>query len=346
MFALTEGGSSNGVGGSGGGSSSSSSLFSHKYVSFHFPSAAGTTTTTNCAPNMSLGAIAAEAGRQRLELLETAKATAGTTSKKRKLPPSSDGASNNDVGCCLHKKKAKCGCGSSTAVTDDEQDGRMTMTPADYVVSQFRKNGLDVDPMKDSAAKFLSFVQPTEDMIRAYSQETTAAVRRGDLDQVKKLHREGKSLQCCNRFGESVIHMACRRGNVDVVRFMVQDAGVSLLVRDDYGRTPLHDSCWCPTPKFALVEMIVRTVPELLVVPDVRGHLPLSYVRKQDEDEWIRFLSNRKHLLRPRSAGTDGTDSSVSANSDETIHDSNDADDSIRRSPLERSHRQMAASPA
>jgi len=64
----------------------------------------------------------------------------------------------------------------------------------------------------------------------------------------------GTNLQCANRFGESLIHMACRRSHRDVVSFLVNEAGVSLRVRDDYGRTPFHDACWRPELDLELIQ--------------------------------------------------------------------------------------------
>ena len=58
------------------------------------------------------------------------------------------------------------------------------------------------------------------------------------------MHKKGKTLQCCNRFGESAIHMACRHDLTDVVKFSIEEVGSILRVRDDYGRTPLHDAFW------------------------------------------------------------------------------------------------------
>lgn len=150
------------------------------------------------------------------------------------------------------------------------------------------------------AVDALAFLATTEEMVAAYRLDVVNALRTEKVDELRKLHDAGAQLQCCNRFGESLIHMACRRGLTDVVRFLVRDAKVSLLVKDDYGRTPLHDACWTPQPRFDLVRFILEEVPALLCVEDVRGHLPLHYVRKEHWGDWCDFFAGHKSMLQPK----------------------------------------------
>jgi ankyrin repeat protein len=92
--------------------------------------------------------------------------------------------------------------------------------------------------------------------------------------------------------------MACRRGFLDVVKFMITEANVSLYVKDDYGRTPMHDACWAPTPNFPLMKLLIEKAPEQLFLSDVRGHTPLSYTRKGDWFEWKMWIVEHEELLR------------------------------------------------
>ena len=50
-------------------------------------------------------------------------------------------------------------------------------------------------------------------------------------------------MSACNRFSESIVHIACRRSDYEVVEYIVKNGGDCCIV-DDYGRTPLHDACW------------------------------------------------------------------------------------------------------
>jgi hypothetical protein len=171
----------------------------------------------------------------------------------------------------------------------------MQQSPADFVKSSFGENGGE-----GKNPKTVSFPKPTKEMIAAYQVDLIKVFRENDVEKCRELHNAGQSFQCCNRFGESLIHMACRRGWTDLVKFLVLEAGCSLIIQDDYGRTPFHDACWTPEPNFILVEFLMEQVPELLCVTDVRGHTPFSYVRKAHWTVWRQFLEGRVALLRPK----------------------------------------------
>merc|ERR1712232_878339 len=82
---------------------------------------------------------------------------------------------------------------------------------------------------------------PTPDMVDGYTMELSMACREGDLETIQRLHQqEGASLDCCNRFGQHVLHLACLRGHYDVVRYLMKDAEVDVTIVDDQQRTPLH----------------------------------------------------------------------------------------------------------
>lgn len=130
-----------------------------------------------------------------------------------------------------------------------------------------------------------------------YDFEVIAAIRNQDIATLRAIHRSGRSLQCANRFGESLLHMACRRGFDEVVDFLIHEAGVSVRIRDDYGRTPLHDACWTATPNFKLVEMLILESPELLWIRDKRNDAPLHYARREHWQEWNNFIRAQKQRI-------------------------------------------------
>jgi len=137
------------------------------------------------------------------------------------------------------------------------------------------------------------FVEQRSDEV-GYDAEVIAAIRNQDIDTLRKMHQSGRSLQCSNKFGESLLHMACRRGFVQVVDFLLHEAGVSIRIRDDYGRTPLHDACWTIEPNFELMEMLIQEAPQLLWVRDKRNDSPLRYARREHWAGWNAFLKAQK----------------------------------------------------
>eukprot|EP00429_Kryptoperidinium_foliaceum_P022571 CAMPEP_0176142304 /NCGR_PEP_ID=MMETSP0120_2-20121206/72394_1 /TAXON_ID=160619 /ORGANISM="Kryptoperidinium foliaceum, Strain CCMP 1326" /LENGTH=203 /DNA_ID=CAMNT_0017478521 /DNA_START=69 /DNA_END=677 /DNA_ORIENTATION=- len=111
----------------------------------------------------------------------------------------------------------------------------------------------------------------------AWNFEVLAAVRTGNLEQLKALHQDGYNMKCTNRFGETLLHLACRKALVPVVEFLLEDVGMPANIHDDTGRTPLHDAFWTPEPNQKLIDVMVSHCPEMLFVQDKRGHCPLQY---------------------------------------------------------------------
>ena len=137
----------------------------------------------------------------------------------------------------------------------------------------------------------------TDEDLAGYTTEVVAGVRENDLDKIRDHNKRGLSLACCNRFGESLIHMACRRGQDDMVAFFLNEGGVSVRIRDDCGRTPLHDACWHRECQFGIVDTIIRLEPSLLFISDMRGHTPFAYARREHWGVWRKFISDRAELI-------------------------------------------------
>lgn len=140
------------------------------------------------------------------------------------------------------------------------------------------------------------FPEVTDEQITAYDMKLVVACRENDVDTVKSLVEEqGMSAECCNRFGESLLHMACRRGFKEMVDYFLKDAKVSVRIRDDCGRTPLHDACWNPHAQTEILKWLIEKDPSLLLIADKRGSTPFQYARPQDWHIWRQFLlDNRK----------------------------------------------------
>lgn len=169
-----------------------------------------------------------------------------------------------------------------------------------YIVDS---HGVDVQ-IQDALNIQNFFSEYSEDEMNAYNSEVLNAIRNQDIVKLREFHESGRPLHCSNSFGESLIHMACRRGFFDVVSFLVHEAKVPVQVRDDYGRTILHDAAWTCQPDFQLVELILTECPDLLYLRDRRGDTPLAYARKSHWAVWNKFLSENVHLIFPSTSAT------------------------------------------
>lgn len=165
--------------------------------------------------------------------------------------------------------------------------GRVTAIPPDIFlikVLQSRGYPCDMIPSSPQVRK-----PPSTQQLYDYDSELIAAVRHSDLNKLTKLHTSGKSMSACNKFSESIVHMACRRSDFKIIDFILKNGG-SLNIIDDYGRTPLHDACWSTEPRFDVVTLLLDYNVNLLRVCDVRGSTPLNYVRQEHWLEWCAFI--------------------------------------------------------
>lgn len=166
-----------------------------------------------------------------------------------------------------------------------------TLKPVDFVKNLAQEYGdRRYEPDSDLDQFFL---QTTQEQLDAYQSNTITAIRKGDVDALRNIRNNGQSLQGCNKFGESIVHLSCRRSNLAVLSYLMSEGGVSLRVRDDYGRTPLHDAFWHKDPNIPLVESILNKEPKLLFISDKRGHTPLDYARKEHWETWNKYFETR-----------------------------------------------------
>merc|ERR1711865_526107 len=116
----------------------------------------------------------------------------------------------------------------------------------------------------------------------------------------------GLTVNACNQFGESILHLACRRGLYEMVQFLVEEVGIAVeMGRDDYHRTVLHDVFWSASD-FATTANLVKyllltcaSTAALLLVEDVRGYTPFDYARAEHRGKWLHFLWEHRTWLWP-----------------------------------------------
>jgi Ankyrin repeats (3 copies) len=138
------------------------------------------------------------------------------------------------------------------------------------------------------------FPKITDDFSQGYTMELVTAVRNDDVAAMRRIHEENptRSLLCGSKFGDSIIHLACRRNCVKVLEFLLCEMDLSPQLVCDYGRTPLHDALWNTKLNERILILLLNKCPDLLFVTDNRGSTPLSYTPR---DQWkyiCRFLAH------------------------------------------------------
>jgi hypothetical protein len=137
-----------------------------------------------------------------------------------------------------------------------------------------------------------------DEHLEAYTHDKVNAVQANDVARLRSLLASGHLMQASNRFGESILHISCRRGHTDVVGFFLNEARVSPRVKDDMGRTPMHDACWhSGPPNHDIMKMLIGVAPEMLLSRDKRGHSPFDYARREHWANWISFLNEHRQFI-------------------------------------------------
>ena len=175
-----------------------------------------------------------------------------------------------------------------------QQQETSIQRPEDCLIGHLKKQGLTLDMV---SSKMESFLTLSDQDLTAYP-EVAYAARRGDLDTLKARLKNGLPLQCTNSYGESIVHIVCRRGSKVMLEFLMNDAKVSVRLKDDVGRTPLHDAVWTAEPNFDLVNVLLADSPDLLLVRDKRGHSALSYIPRTNWNRWCSFIDNHQELIQ------------------------------------------------
>jgi Ankyrin repeat len=163
------------------------------------------------------------------------------------------------------------------------------------------------------------FVPLTSAALEAYTADLTRAVHQQDVAALRRWHAERQESppglatspgaasgetqslwHAGNKFGETIVHAACRRGSIPVLSFLLSH-GAPLQVCCDAYRTPLHDACWTSTDHPGpLLDLILDACPDLLYILDARGFTPLQYVPRAQWSVWTDYLTRRgAPRLRP-----------------------------------------------
>merc|ERR1740130_1360750 len=156
----------------------------------------------------------------------------------------------------------------------------------------------------------LYYPQPTQldiDIHHKHSQELYDYIRCGnDLDGFKRRVRELKQeyypqtattatstqvyFRCCNKFGESLMHLACRRGRTDMVQFLIEELNAT-----DNDTTTTNEDNNNGTSLAATTRAKARQV---LSIRDDYNKTPFDYVQQRDYAAWLRFIWERKALFK------------------------------------------------
>lgn len=120
------------------------------------------------------------------------------------------------------------------------------------------------------------------------------AVENGDVQMIKWLVRQGVNINVRHWTGFAVLHRAARQENQDpkIIETLIE-LGADPLVRDPYGRTPLHLAVIWDRSKAA--RTLIKEGVNLLSARDNFGYTPIglanSIISLKDHLRWRAILS-------------------------------------------------------
>ncbi|CAM9768291.1 unnamed protein product [Discosporangium mesarthrocarpum] len=168
------------------------------------------------------------------------------------------------------------------------------MHPEQYLHGILRERGYLTELVPSMDTSFNR--PPSPRQVSAYGKDIVQAVLSDDIETLGAMRAEGRSMDACNRFGDSILHMACRRGRARALSYLLGECRVRTELSDDCGRTLLHDACWTAAPRFDVVSMVLDLDLRLLRVTDKRGSSPLQYVPQEHWQVWCAFLESKKDV--------------------------------------------------
>ena len=191
---------------------------------------------------------------------------------------------------------------TTTTSTTETEIPLEEQTPQEFLDALLLSRGYPITHYKTLNTAYYN--KPTPLQQASYSRHIIDLIKAQDVNKFQQIMMCGISPNPCNTFGESSLHMVCRRGDAVLLQVLLsEEVGTDLHVADDYGRTPLHDACWASKFAKEVVQLILmQNVNEnrnMFYMEDARGSLPLSYAQKAQYPQWKQFLEEHKDHFWP-----------------------------------------------
>ena len=170
------------------------------------------------------------------------------------------------------------------------------MSPQKFLDDLLSSRGYSTDTYTATQRGYKT--KPSQLQLVSYGTAVLDAVRNADIERLSALLQSGLSPNPCNKFGECILSMSCKKSTADLVRAQIQ-VGTSVRVADDFGRTPLHHAAWASNPNFDIVGMLLDKDKSMLRVKDRGGKTPLEFLIPAKWEMWTNFLIRRKEIYWP-----------------------------------------------
>ncbi|KAJ8033013.1 Serine/threonine-protein phosphatase 6 regulatory ankyrin repeat subunit C [Holothuria leucospilota] len=108
-----------------------------------------------------------------------------------------------------------------------------------------------------------------------------------DLEYVDGLIQRGASVNCTDRYGQSILHEVARTWEVEVAEFLIE-RGVNVNQGDAYGRTALHVAAAVDYPD--MMKLLLEKGANIEAVTKGENQTPLHFAARNDACEALKLL--------------------------------------------------------
>ncbi|XP_067678848.1 uncharacterized protein [Haliotis asinina] len=108
-----------------------------------------------------------------------------------------------------------------------------------------------------------------------------------NLDFVDHLLRSGADINCCDKYGQTILHEVARHWHCDVARFLLEH-GANINQKDKYGRSPLHVAAAVDYPMMVILLIDRGADKEARTLKEEQT--PVHYAAKNDAVNSLKAL--------------------------------------------------------
>jgi ankyrin repeat protein len=87
-------------------------------------------------------------------------------------------------------------------------------------------------------------------------QELIKAIQTNNLDSLKELITKGANFKEIDQIGDTILHLACRVGQLPTVQYLVENCGLNINAENNKGTTPLYEAYI--TNNFPVIEYLEK----------------------------------------------------------------------------------------
>ena len=132
------------------------------------------------------------------------------------------------------------------------------------------------------------------------------AARLGDLRMLSELHCQGYSLLSIDETGKTALHYGARFGHKEIVRFLIDNAPISILdmVDNEKGQTALHKAA---AYKRRTICCLLIAAGASLLIQDLASLTPRQLACIAEDQDLADYLDSQEQFQATKMAGGDPT---------------------------------------